>query len=321
MKDAAGNIVSIVGTGIDVTQEEKMRKEMESKEKKYRTLFDFSRDALMTLAPPEWKFTSANEAAVKLFEAGDEATLIAKGPGETSPGNQPDGELSSAKAKRMIEKAMDEGSNFFEWEHRTFKGKVFPATVMLSKIEIEGEERLQATVRDCTEQKKAEDAIKKYIDSLPGLFYVFDEERFVLWNKQWESVSGYSSEEIRKMYGTDFFEGSDKKLIEEKMKEVFIKGVSSAEAHLTTKQGKRIPYYFTGVRKEFDGKEYLIGLGVDITKKMETEDIADNILKDVSKGFPRSKGLGKYGLYLYEEQKLRQAIQLALKTKSPSGQE
>ena len=49
----------------------------------------------------------------------------------------------------------------------------------------------------------------------------------------------------------------------------------------------------------------------DKIKAVEKE---ERILKEVAKVFPRSKGLGKYGLYLYEEQKLREAIQLTLKS-------
>jgi len=50
---------------------------------------------------------------------------------------------------------------------------------------------------DITERKQAEEALlhekrlsEEYINSLPGLFYVFDKERFVKWNRQWEQVTG-----------------------------------------------------------------------------------------------------------------------------------
>ena len=112
---------------------------------------------------------------------------------------------------------------------------------------------------------------KEYIDSLPGLFYVFDEKRFVRWNEQWKKVSGYSSDELSKMYGPDFFEGTDRTLIENAMHKVFLEGVAGVEAEFITKDGKRIPYYFTGLRKEFDGKPYLVGLGIDITDRKKAE--------------------------------------------------
>jgi signal transduction histidine kinase/DNA-binding response OmpR family regulator len=56
----------------------------------------------------------------------------------------------------MIETALREGSNFFEWTHRRLDGADFPATVLLTKTEIAGQAFLQATVRDITAQKRAE---------------------------------------------------------------------------------------------------------------------------------------------------------------------
>ncbi len=109
--------------------------------------------------------------------------------------------------------------------------------------------------------------IEGFMNSLPGLFYVFNEERFVKWNKEWETVTGYSADEISQMYGPDFFEGSDKTHIADRMRKVFVDGISDAEAEIVTKQGKRIPYYFTGIRKEFSGKPHLVGLGMDITER------------------------------------------------------
>ena len=113
---------------------------------------------------------------------------------------------------------------------------------------------------------------EEYINSLPGLFYVFDEERFVKWNREWVTASGYSDNEISQMYGPDFFSGSDKAHIADRMAEVFIEGFADAEAELATKQGDRIPYYFTGVRKEINGKPHLIGLGIDITSRKLAEE-------------------------------------------------
>ncbi len=78
-----------------------------------------------------------------------------------SPKTQPDGQLSADKAKQMIMKAMKEGSNFFEWTHMRYRGEDFPATVLLTRIERDGKQFLQATVRDITEQKKSEEKLKK----------------------------------------------------------------------------------------------------------------------------------------------------------------
>ena len=129
---------------------------VESKmDKKYGTLFTSSRDAIMTLEPPSWNFTSGNPATLKMFGVKDEKTFVSLRPIELSPKNQPDGQLSVIKARKMIEKAMKDGSNFFEWTHKRYNGKEFPADVLLSKVQEDGKTYLQATVRDLTKRKKS----------------------------------------------------------------------------------------------------------------------------------------------------------------------
>jgi signal transduction histidine kinase len=61
----------------------------------------------------------------------------------------------------MIQIAMRDGSNFFEWTHRRTDGNEFPATVLLSQIEISGQVLLQATVRDISIRKSAEKQLQQ----------------------------------------------------------------------------------------------------------------------------------------------------------------
>ena len=135
-------------------------------EEHFRLLFESSQDALMTLSPPSWKFTSCNPTAMKMFGAKDEREFSLFGPGEVSPDLQPDGRESADKAGEMIEAAMRDGSSLFEWTHKRLDGEEFPATVLLTGMEIGGETVVQATVRDITERKKAEDEINSLASRL-----------------------------------------------------------------------------------------------------------------------------------------------------------
>ena len=132
---------------------------------------------------------------------------------------------------------------------------------------------------DITEHKQGEEALQRvsrlseeFINSLPGLFYVFDEQRFVKWNKEWNKVTGYSDKELSSRYGTDFFDGKDRERIGDQMTKVFCEGTGKTEAKLVTKDGRRVPYFFTGLRKNLEGKDHLIGLGIDITNRKQLED-------------------------------------------------
>ena len=148
----------------DITKRKKNEAAILESEERYRMLFNLSRDAIMTLAPPYWKFTSANPATIMLFGSESEEKFLSKDPGDLSPERQPDKECSSEKFKRMIGVAMKEGTHFFEWEHKKLSGETFPTTVLLSKIELKGVPQLQATVRDISASKMAEQELRDAIE-------------------------------------------------------------------------------------------------------------------------------------------------------------
>lgn len=132
---------------------------------------------------------------------------------------------------------------------------------------------------DVTERVKTQQAIshEKYlsdsiINSLPGIFYLYDRHgRFIRWNDNFELISGYSSEEVSQMHPLDFFDEKDKELLREKIESVFVKGKDEVESYFYTKSKKKIPYYFTGCSVRIEGQEYLIGMGIDITQRLEAE--------------------------------------------------
>jgi PAS domain S-box-containing protein len=165
-RDIHGQINGTQGMLHDVTDRKLAEEMLRASEDRYRGLFEGSRDAIMTLEPPSWRFTSGNPATVKMFGAKDEEEFTSQGPWELSPERQPDGRVSAEKAKDMIETAMREGSHFFEWTHRRFDGEEFPATVLLSRMQSAGKVFLQATVRDITEKKRAEEELRRHRDHL-----------------------------------------------------------------------------------------------------------------------------------------------------------
>ncbi|MBS4095218.1 MAG: PAS domain S-box protein [Sulfuricella sp.] len=138
--------------------------------------------------------------------------------------------------------------------------------------------------RDVTEQLRQQEALlteklfsDDIINSLPGVFYLFDENgRFQRWNRHFTTVSGYSDAVLAGMSGPDLFEGEDKVRIAHAMKAVFEQGIASVEADLLTHHGQKIPHYFSGQRSIINGKPYLIGLGIDISAERQ----AKRALKD-----------------------------------------
>ena len=129
---------------------------LERSEKKYKNLFESSMDAIMLL-DLEKGYLDCNQAALKLFDISKKDELFNLAPADLSPKYQPDGILSSKKADLMIVKAMETGSTLFEWTHKRMNGEHFFASVLVTRLEIEGRTILQGAVRDISEYKQTQE--------------------------------------------------------------------------------------------------------------------------------------------------------------------
>ncbi len=115
---------------------------------------------------------------------------------------------------------------------------------------------------------------EKVLDSLPGIFYLYNQDgQIIRWNKNHETLTGFSAEELPRRRIFDWFSGADKERVAEVVDEIYTSGVrSSVEAKLIVKSGARVPYYFTGVRMAVDHKKYLLGVGIDLTEQKAVEE-------------------------------------------------
>ncbi len=157
--DAKGRFIQEEGVLRDITDRRLAQEALAESEERFRSLFEYTRDAIIILEPPLWRLSRINRTGLTMFAA-DAADITALGTWDFSPERQPDGSLSSTTIKENIDRALEEGWLFFEWQCRRLDGSEFPGTVLLSRIEQSGLPILQATVRDITERKRAEDLIK-----------------------------------------------------------------------------------------------------------------------------------------------------------------
>ncbi len=132
---------------------------------------------------------------------------------------------------------------------------------------------------DISDLKKSESAFhlehdfsNAVIDSLPGSFYCIDENlKFKRWNKNFEIVTGYGSDEIAQMSLIDFFTGVEKDLVADRIRDVFNNGSANVEAHFVSKDGTSTPFFFSGLTAVIDGQKHLVGVGIDISERKRSE--------------------------------------------------
>lgn len=153
-----GNVVEFSAFIRDISAQKRAIQTLQASEQRHRALFESSRDALMTLSASRG-FISANPAAISLFACRDEQEFLAQTPATLSPEWQSDGRPSAEVAQEKLELAIAEGSATFEWLHRRLNGETFYAEVQLSRVEIEDDIVVQATVRDISEKKRAKAAL------------------------------------------------------------------------------------------------------------------------------------------------------------------
>lgn len=130
-------------------------------------------------------------------------------------------------------------------------------------------------------RKKAEKGIRieklfsdSIINMLPGVFCICDEQlHFLRWNSRFEEVTGYSRHEFAEMTVLDFFRGSQRELIQKKTEGVFVTGRCDVEAKLTTRSGENIPFYFLGTIITYRDKPCVLGIGFDIGRLKEAENL------------------------------------------------
>lgn len=188
---------------IDVTARKQAEEALHRSEKKFRTLYDSTSDAVMFIG--EKNFLDCNKATLVIFGCETREEFCRKHPADLSPSRQPCGTDSIVLANQMIATAVEKGSAHFEWMHmRNDTGEVFPADVLLTAIELDGKPVVQALVRDITERKQAEkksqstlNFLQTLINTIPSPIFCKDiNGLYQECNKEFEDYTGCKKEDI-----------------------------------------------------------------------------------------------------------------------------
>ncbi len=132
---------------------------------------------------------------------------------------------------------------------------------------------LKVKIQQLTDALKSEQSLMEAIlNSLPGYFYVYDENgKLIKWNKNHETITGYTSEELSRMTLEKWFGQEDIPQVNDAVQAVFNNGYGEVEANLILKSGEKLMIRSSGAPLILDGHKYFAGIGVDITEQKRIE--------------------------------------------------
>jgi len=153
--DTKGIVTGAIQSIRDITEQKEVEEALRGSEEKFKTLFENAGDAILIM--DHEVFLDCNKKTETIFGFTKDR-IIGNSPTIFSPERQPDGRLSSEKAKEIIEAAFSGEPQFFEWSHVRYDSTPFYAEVSLNRVIVQGTTYLQVIIRDITTRKRAEAA-------------------------------------------------------------------------------------------------------------------------------------------------------------------
>lgn len=205
-----GKVVRVVTILKDTTQARNSEHALRKSEKKYRILFESASDAIFTL-DIERHIIDCNRRALELFNCDSPDQMLSKTPEDFSQGILPNGSRVEDRLKE-IDKLLEEGKPvFFEWSPVRMDGTTFDAEVTLTRVAIGDELFVQSIVRDISERKKSEQALreseKKYRNLFEtmtqGVVYQDSTGKIISANPAAERILGLNPDQLKRRSSDD----------------------------------------------------------------------------------------------------------------------
>jgi PAS domain S-box-containing protein len=282
--DPEGNIAEYQSTGRDITDRKKAEIALEASEYKYRMLAENASDVIWTMDMDQrYTYISPSVMEMRGFTPKEASELSFED--VLTPESLEILRKSLAREQELEKQGRLGPSNISSHELEMYRkdGSTLWTEIRVRTLrDPDGSPTgLLGVTRDISERKNAEESLAlektfsdEIINSLPGVFYLHDEEgRLVRWNRKYEEISGYSAEELYNKHSLDLFDGEDKAVIESALESLWTEGEFVAEAFVTIKGGEKIPFHFSSRVINLGDKPYFLGVALDISERKQAEKV------------------------------------------------
>jgi len=194
----------------EITNRKAAEQALQESEIKFREIFNNVNDAIeiheLDAAGVPGKYLEVNDVACRMLQyTRDE--LLKKGPLEIATGTR------SIPLEEINARFVTEGKAFFETEHRRNDGTIFPVEVNAHVVNIGGKNVVLSVVRDITERRKQEQALRKSEERFKQIAetageWIWEADpdgRFTYSSPVVTPILGYSPEEVTGKFFFEFF--------------------------------------------------------------------------------------------------------------------
>lgn len=119
------------------------------------------------------------------------------------------------------------------------------------------------------------------ISSIPGLLYLYDDElRLMRWNQRHVDALGYSDQELQGKSALDFFAAEKHEKIMSALSSLADGRCMEMEEEVVKSDGSCAPYLLTGMTMNIDGRNCVLGTGIDISRLKAAEPELESQVQD-----------------------------------------
>ncbi len=192
-------------------------------------------------------------------------------------------------AKEMIRRARTEGPQRFEWRNQRRDGETFPVEVDLTVIELDGTERVLASVQDITERKRREREYEQIFNGVTDPIAVFDPDTGEITevNEPYHDMIGYDDLETIRELGIEGLSAGKEGYTGERgarlIREVSDTGdPMTVEWEVETASGDRRYLDITLSPAVIGGEERVLTIQRDVTERKRREQEYEQIFNGVN---------------------------------------
>lgn len=202
--DSDGNLIGAIETIRDITEQKLNELALQESERRFREIFNSTNEAIFihdTYSAKIQDMKDVNDAMLRLYGFESKEEVLPGNVQDLSANIPP---YTAEMAMQKIQQTIKEGPQVFEWLARKKNGEIFWVEVSLKRTYIGGEDRVIAVVRDISERKKAEEAIKEFANKLNTIIEAVNigtwewnvQTGEVVLNEKWADLLGYTLEEL-----------------------------------------------------------------------------------------------------------------------------